>query len=191
MKSRMILAVAMMTGTLLAQGPGGPDGARRSGGPGGGMAGRGAALANAGALKTALGLTDPQVQQLRDLRKQQAEAAKPTMDQIRSKRQALAGAMENATPDSALVGQLMVDIRKLNESLKGLRDEREAKALALLTPDQKTKLTALDEARKLMPAVAQAAALGLLEPPRGSAAGRMNGAMARRGQAWAGRGQRQ
>ena len=37
----------------------------------------------------------------------------------------------------------MVDIRKLNESLKGLRDEREAKALALLTPDQKTKLTAL------------------------------------------------
>lgn len=159
------------------------------GGPmAGGMAGgRGAAIANADALKSALGLTDTQVQQLRDLRKQQAEAAKPTMDDIRAKRQALAEAMKSATPDSALVGQLMVDIRKLGDSLKGARDEREAKALAILTPDQKTKLAVLQEAQKLMPAVAQATALGLLEPPQGAVAKRMNGAMAQRGAARRGR----
>ena len=94
MKSRMILAVAMMTGTLLAQGPGGPDGARPATRRQDGR--RGAALANAGALKTALGLTDPQVQQLRS-----AQAAggsgEAAMDQIRVKRQALP-AMESATP---------------------------------------------------------------------------------------------
>jgi Spy/CpxP family protein refolding chaperone len=143
--------------------------------------GFGAALASADALKSALGLTDTQVQQLRDLRKQQADAAKPTLDAIRAKRQSLAEAMKSATPDSAQVGQLMVDIRKLGDSLKGTRDEREAKALAILTPDQKTKLTALREAQKLMPAVAQATALGLLEPPQGVAAERMRGAMAQRG----------
>lgn len=185
MKSGMIIAVLMLAGTLMAQGPGGHGGPMP-----GGMGGQGGALANADALKTALGLTDTQVQQLRDLRKQQADAAKPTMDQIRAKRQSLAEAMKSTTPDSALVGQLMVDIRKLGDSLKGLRDERETKALALLTPDQKTKLTALQQAQKLMPAVAQATALGLLEPSQGRGAERMRGAMARRGQGRAGRGQR-
>lgn len=198
MKIRTILAVTMMAGTMLAQGPGGPGGGRRFGGPGGpggpmadGMAGPRAAFANADALKTALGLTDTQVQQLRDLRTQQAEAAKPTLDQIRTKRQALAEAMKSASPDSALVGQLMVDIRKLGDSLKAARDTREASALALLTPDQKTKLTALQEAQKLMPAVAQATALGLLAPPQGPSADRMNGAMAGRGAARAARAARQ
>ena len=190
MKSRLILAVAMVAGTLLAQGPGGPDGPRRMGGPGGPRGPMAGGTANADALKAALGLADTQVQQLRDLRKQQAEAAKPTMVEIRTKRLALAEAMKSTTPDSTLVGQLMVDIRKLGDSLKSGRDEREAKALALLTPEQKTKLTALQEAQKLMPAVAQATALGLLEPPQG-AAGRMQGAMARRGAPRDGRGQRQ
>jgi len=157
---------------------------------GGGMAGGGAALANVDALKAVLGLTDTQVQQLRDLRKEQAEAAKPIMDEIRTKRQALAEAMKAATPDSVLVGQLMVDIRKLGDSLKGLRDQREVKALALLTPDQKKKLTTLQEAQKLMPAVAEATALGLLEPLPGAAGG-MRGAMAQRGAGMAGRGPRQ
>jgi Spy/CpxP family protein refolding chaperone len=195
MKSRMILTVVIMAGTLLAQGPGGPNGARRFGGPGGpmagGMAGGGAALANADALKTALGLTDAQVQQLRDLRKLQADAAKPIMDEIRGKRQAVADAMKSATPDSTLIGQLMVDIRKLNDSLKGLRADREAKALAILTPDQKTKLTALQDAQKLMPAVAQATALGLLAPPQGAAGRRMPGPMGQRGAARAGQPQLQ
>ncbi len=192
MKSKVVLVVAMMTGALLAQGPGGPGGQRHPGWPmGAGMARQGANLGNAGALKAALGLSDAQVQQLRDLRKQQAEEAKPTMDQIRAKREALAEAMKSATPDSALVGQLTVDIRKLGESLRNGRGERSSKALAILTPDQKAKLTALDEARKLMPAAGQAAALGLLEPPQGPAAERFKGAMARGGAASGGRMRRQ
>lgn len=198
MKSKLIWAAVLVAGTVLAQGPGGSGGAHRFGGPGGpmmgGMAGQGGALANADALKSYLGLTDTLVQQLHDLRKQQAEAAKPILDQIQTKRQAVADAMKSPTPDSTLIGQLMVDIRKLGDSLKGLRDDREAKALALLTPGQKTKLTALQEAQKLMPVVAQATALGLLEPPPGPAMNRMNGMngmMARRGAGMAGRGQRQ
>ncbi|HEY3443303.1 MAG TPA: Spy/CpxP family protein refolding chaperone [Paludibaculum sp.] len=198
MKNRLILTLALAAGTLLAQGPGGPGmGRGMMGGPGGpfagGMQGRGAALGNADALKTALGLTDAQVQQLRDLRTQQAEAAKPVMEQIRTKRQALAEAMKATSPDSVLIGQLMVDIRKLTDSLKSARADREAKALAILTPEQKTKLTALQEAQKLIPAVGQATALGLLAPPADTAAPGMGrpGGMGRRAPGMAGRGQRQ
>jgi len=196
MKNRLILTLALAAGTLLAQGRGGPGmGRGMMGGPGGpmapGMQGRGPGLANADALKTALGLSDAQVQQLRDLRTQQADAAKPVMEQIRAKRQALAEAMKATSPDSVLIGQLMVDIRKLTDSMKAARSEREAKALAILTPDQKTKLAALQEAQKLMPAVGQATALGLLAPPPDAGPRAMPGGMARRAPGMAGRGQRQ
>lgn len=125
--------------------------------------------ANADALKQYLSLTDAQVQQLKDLRRQQAESQRPTLEQIRDKRQQLAQAVRAASPDSALIGQLTVDIKNLSESLRSARTDLAAKAHNVLTPDQNTKLAALQEAQKLMPAAGQATALGLLVPPAGAA----------------------
>ncbi len=133
--------------------------------------------ANADALKQYLGLTDAQVQQLKDLRKQQAESQWPTMQQIRDKREQLREAVRAASPDSALIGQLTVDIKNLTETLRTNRTGLEAKAQALLTPDQKTKIAALAEAQKLMSAARQATALGLLAPAAGMEEG--SGMMAR------------
>lgn len=158
---RLSVMVVALAGVLLAQGPGGPEFRRNNMAP---RAQRMVMAANADALKQYLSLTDAQVTQLKDLRRQEAESLRPTMEQIRSKRQQLGEAVRAQSPDSALIGQLTVDIKNLTASLKSARTDLSAKAQAVLTPDQKTKLAALDEARKLMPAAGQATALGLLAP---------------------------
>lgn len=166
---RLTVVLFMLAGTLLAQGPGGPGFRRNGVGP---RMQQMQPAGNADALKQYLGLTDAQVQQLRDLRKQQAESQRPAMEQIRDKQQQLREAVRATNPDAALIGQLTVDIKKLTESMMANRTDLQAKAQALLTPDQKTKMAALEQAQKLMPAAGQATALGLLAPPAG-AAGKM------------------
>src|SRR5262245_60961559 len=133
---RMTLTLCLVAGTLMAQGPGGP-GVRRAWA---GQPGRPGMAANSDALKEALGLSDAQVQQLRDLRKQQFEAARPSFEQAREKRQQLAEAMRAENPDPTKVGQLMVELKRLRQSGGGLRDDLQAKARAILTPEQQTKL---------------------------------------------------
>ena len=175
---RLSVMVVALAGVLLAQGPGGPGFRRNNMAP---RAQRMGMAANADALKQYLNLTDAQVTQLKDLRKQQAESLRPTMEQIRSKRQQLGEAVRAQSPDSALIGQLTVDIKNLAASLKSARTDLSAKAQAVLTPDQKTKLASLDEARKLMAAAGQATALGLLAPPEGAGGQGMGMMMGRPG----------
>jgi periplasmic protein CpxP/Spy len=176
---KLILAIALTVGLALAQGPGGGVGRGAAGfGPGGGGG-------NLDAAKSALGLTDAQISQLKELRTAQFEAMRPTMEQARAKQQELRQLMQSSNPDSAAVGKLMVETKALREQVKQARNDREAKALAILTPDQKTKLQTLQEAQKLMPAVREATALGLLDVPEPGA-----GAMARARQMQRGAGAR-
>jgi len=162
---------------LSAQGWAGPRGGRAWGaGPGWAAAGQNPPAP--AALKEALGLSDQQMQQLRDLRKQTAEDNRAVVEQIRSKRQELAALMQSANPDPAKVGQLMVDIRKLEDQRKARVEEFRTKALALLTAEQKQKLADLEKALTLAPAARQAVGLGLIAPPQRGAglagrAGRM------------------
>jgi Spy/CpxP family protein refolding chaperone len=117
----------------------------------------------AGALKEYLGLSDAQVQQIREIAKQQAEGVKPIADQMREKANALREEMKKESPDQAKVGQLSVDLKNLREQMKSKRAARGDSISAILTPEQRTKLKALEEAAKLGPAVRQAAALGLID----------------------------
>lgn len=120
------------------------------------------------ALKEALGLTDQQVQQLLELRKQTADDNRSVAEQIRTKRQELANLMQTANPDPARAGQLLVDIKKLEEQRRARLEEFRSKALALLTADQKQKLADLEKALRLGPAARQAVGLGLIAPPQGT-----------------------
>jgi Spy/CpxP family protein refolding chaperone len=134
------------------------------------------------ALKEAVGLTDAQAQQLRDLRKQQFQAAKPTFEQLRDKRQALAEAMKAEDPNPAQVGQLMVDMKKLGQTMRATQTENRAKAQEILTPEQKGKLQELQQAGRKGMAARQAMAAGLLAPPeRGEWGAGMPGAVMQRG----------
>lgn len=120
------------------------------------------------ALKEALGLTDQQMQQLLDLRKQAAEDNRAVVEQIRAKRQELATLMQAANPDAAKAGQLLVDIKKLEDQRRAKLEEFRTKALALLTAEQKQKLADLEKALTLGPAARQAVGLGLIVPPQGA-----------------------
>jgi Spy/CpxP family protein refolding chaperone len=178
MRKLILLTVALAT-TMLAQ----PPGPRRGFGPGAPQADRPAAQLTA--LKDYLGLTDAQVASLRDARTKQAEANKPLRDQLQTKVAALRTEMQKANPDASVVGNLQVEIKRLREQLRTSRHAVNADALAILSPDQQAKLKALEEARKLFPAAAQAGAMGLIavpEPPAGAGAGmrpmrRMGGGM--------------
>ncbi len=127
------------------------------------------------ALKQALDLTDAQSQQIRDIARQQSESVKPIADQMREKGNALREEMKKESPDQAKVGQLSVDLKNLREQLKSKRAERGDSISAVLTPEQREKLKKLEEAAKLMPAVRQAAALGLIQPELSQGSERASG----------------
>ncbi len=119
------------------------------------------------ALKQALNLTDAQVTQLQQLQQSARAAAQPVAAQIHTRQQALDQAMRQTSPDPLTVGRLMVEIKGLREQIR-LSDEKfHAQAVALLTADQKTKLKTLEDAAKLQPAIGQAVALNLIQPPQG------------------------
>lgn len=170
---KRMISMAILTATvLLAQGPGGP-GPRGRQFAGGKQAGAGPA--RIGAVREALDLTDSQVQQLRDLRKSQMEALKPTFEQMRTKQEALKKEMDTDNPNPATVGQLTVELKALRKSIADGQAERVSKAQAILTPEQQDKLKGLKDARGRMPAVQQAMVLGLLAPPEGAGAQMMRG----------------
>lgn len=161
-----VIVLAMVAAAPLgAQGWAGPRGGRAWGaGPGWAAAAQNPPAR--AALKEALGLSDQQMQQLLDLRKETAGDNRAVVEQIRSKRQELAALMQSANPDPAKAGQLLVDIKKLEDQRKARVEEFRTRALALLTAEQKQKLADLEKALTLTPAARQAAGLGLIAPPQ-------------------------
>ena len=143
---------ALLCGTMLAQVPPFEDGERR-GGPRGEQ------------LKNFLELTDEQVDGLRGLHRSSRESLMPMLQEMRQKQSELRDAMEQETPDTAYVGQLVVDLKDSREQLKAKRAENRDQALALLTPGQIEALESLKQVMELGPAAHQALRMNLLEGP--------------------------
>jgi Spy/CpxP family protein refolding chaperone len=101
------------------------------------------------ALKSYLSLSDAQVTSLMQLGKQARLGN-------RDERQELRKAMRSGTPE---------EVAALRKRLRDSRSGVQGQAQNILTPEQRTKLTALQDAAKLAPALRQAAVLGLLDPP--------------------------
>jgi Spy/CpxP family protein refolding chaperone len=119
----------------------------------------------ANAAKEYLSLTDTQVENLRALQQQFREESKPTFEQIRAKTGELREAIRQETPDGTLIAQLRSDIAALREQIHTKRTDYRTQSVNVLNADQQTKLAALEEALKLVPAAHGAAALNLLEGP--------------------------
>lgn len=124
------------------------------------------------ALQEQLQLTDQQMTQLRDLRKQQFEAMKPQLQQLRTATQSLRDLTQSANPDAAAVGKQTLEVKNLREQIRAGREDLDKKARAVLTPQQLEKLKDLEAALKMVAAGRQAQALGLIEGPAASAGGR-------------------
>lgn len=149
------LAVLLCAGMLVAQ-QGAPDRGRRN-------------MMQTDQLRAYLGLTDQQMQELQGVQSSFREAARPLMQQIADKANALRQARQQNPVDSALVSQLQGDLKGLRDQVESLRTQYRTQAQGFLTADQKAKLDALEKALELMPAARQAVGLNLLEAPAGAA----------------------
>ena len=158
---------ALVCGTMLAQvSP--LEGGERRGGPRGEQ------------LKNFLELTGEQVDGLGGLHRSSRESLMPMLQKMRQKQSELRDAMAQEAPDSAYVGQMIVDLKALREQLKAKRAENRDQALALLTAGQIETLESLKQAMELGPAAHQAVRMNLLEGPE-RPFGRMGQRMARFG----------
>lgn len=116
-------------------------------------------------LKAYLTLTDSQVNQLQTLVQSERQANQTRVQEINTKEQQLRTLLNNNSNDAAALGRLLIDIQALRRQITTTSDNFRTQAIALLTDAQKPKLTALDAASKLAPAIRQAIGVNLLAPP--------------------------
>jgi Spy/CpxP family protein refolding chaperone len=134
------------------------------------------------ALKTALDLSDQQIEQLTALRKEERQALQPVRQEMQQAQQALRDATAAGTPDPAVIGKLTLQFRGLRQQVQQSNQTYRDRALGLLNEEQKTKVQNLQQAmqrlERMRPAIAAATQLNLLEAPR-KAAGAAVGAGAK------------
>ncbi|MCS7315230.1 MAG: hypothetical protein RMI94_04810 [Bryobacterales bacterium] len=117
------------------------------------------------ALKSYLGLQDSQIESLRQLRQQQTQAIQSLVAELAARQRALREQLDRGVTDTAALGRALLEIEGLRKRLTEVENAARNQALAILSSDQRAKLDALEQARKLEAAVRQAIALGLLAPP--------------------------
>jgi Spy/CpxP family protein refolding chaperone len=116
-------------------------------------------------LKQYLGLSDAQLEQLRQILADRDRATQAIYQQISAKQMELHNLMESGSNDALRIGTLTLEIRNLQKQIGSPQDSFRQRALAVLTPEQRTKLAGLDQVLKLSPAASQGVMLLLLEPP--------------------------
>ena len=132
-------------------------------------------------LKSYLGLTDAQIEQMQKAREDSRTNLEAVHTQIQEKNQALRALLETAAPDPAAVGKLVIETSALRKKVQESHESVRQSVLNVLTGEQKTKLAGLQSAADLRPAIQQAMALGLLAPADGPGFGGMMGPMRRPG----------
>lgn len=118
------------------------------------------------ALKDVLGLSDAQVQQLVEMRQKAAEDNRAVAEQIRAKRLELAELLKATNPDPLKIGQLHIEIQKLQQQRLTRLEQLRTQTMTVLTAAQKQKLADLEKALALARAARQAVGLGLIAPPQ-------------------------
>jgi hypothetical protein len=121
------------------------------------------------ALIQYLGLSDAQTQALQDVQKSRNAANQAIYKQINDKQTAINSLIAAGSSDALQVGQLTLDINNLRKQLLTSGAPFRDQALAVLTPDQKNKLTGLTNALQLQSAAYQAINLNLIDqlnPPK-------------------------
>ncbi len=157
MKLRLLAILTLAAASVFAQGPGGPP---PNGTP-----------PSPDALKMALGLTDAQVTALDQLQQTKRAQIQPILQQMATQQAALQDALQKTPPDAAAVAAILVQMQALQKQIQTVEASFLTQAVATLSADQKTKLTTLQNAQKLMEAVHQAEMFNLLTGPAGGPGG--------------------
>ncbi len=122
-------------------------------------------------LKTYLTLTDAQVTSLQTIQQNLHTSTDTTMQQIQTKQQTLNTQLAAGGATAASLGQLLLDIQTLRNSITQAETASQSQSLNVLTADQKTKLKVLTDASALRLQIDEATMLGLIAPPAGAQGG--------------------
>ena len=118
-------------------------------------------------LKSYLGLTDSQAESIRNARRQQRDGMQPAVQELKSKQQALKGALDSGRQDPNEIGRLTLEARAARQKMMDARKASAANTASMLTPEQRSKLEALKSGGRENRGAARAAArMGLLEGQR-------------------------
>jgi Spy/CpxP family protein refolding chaperone len=138
MKQAMAVAVAVSAvaaGLLRAAEPPTREGRRGGRGPMEGVA-------------TYLGLTDEQKAQLAEQREKTRPQMQALFGKMRDNHERMRQALEAPAPDPATVGAIAIEGHNLQQQMKAQREAHEKALRTMLTPEQQTKLDALEALRK-------------------------------------------
>ncbi|MCS6816974.1 MAG: Spy/CpxP family protein refolding chaperone [Blastocatellia bacterium] len=92
-------------------------------------------------LREYLGLTPEQVTQIQERLKAYRNEIFPLQQQLRAKSHELRLALDAPQPNATAIGQLVLERRALRQQLREKQQKLRADLEALLTPEQKQKLT--------------------------------------------------
>lgn len=115
-----------------------------------------------GALAEYLNLSAPQAEELQTLQNRFVEEIKAIQEEIREKRMRIQAELQNEFPDANLIGQLLIEIKKLNEKKKTVKGQYNEPALAILNPEQVRLLGPLQMALRLIRVARQAVHFNLI-----------------------------
>ena len=111
---------------------------------------------NIGALANYLELNEEQTAGLLALQARFIEEVKGIQEEIRAKKARIKSELNSEFPDANLIGQLMIEIKALNDQKLTIRAELNEPALALLNDDQLRALGPLKRAIRLARPAGQA-----------------------------------
>jgi len=135
----ILCAAFLLTAALVSAQPGHRFHGAVAGGPGMGD--------HTAMLTKVLGLNDSQQASVKDLSQKLDDTVKPLFDQMRTKHQAIKDGLDKNASAAAL-GQLLIDSHKIQLQIKAAHDSFTKEVAGLLTADQATKFTALQEMRQ-------------------------------------------
>jgi Spy/CpxP family protein refolding chaperone len=139
MQQKLITLIGLGVVTLLVA----PGATAQPWGPGEGRRGPG----GPGGPARFLELTEEQQAVAREAFEQQRPAMREIREKLRENREARREALETETPDPFAVGELVIEGHALQVQARALRDESKRALEAVLTPEQKQKLEALEAVR--------------------------------------------
>ena len=133
------------------------------------------------ALKAYLGLTDDQLLQMRKAGEESHQSAnqkvRAMQPQLEQKRMAIQQLLGGKNPDPTVLGKAVLELRTIEKQISEIHDGARLGALAVLTPEQRTKFKAIEDAALLPEATRDAIRMGLtpMGQPMGTSGNRGNG----------------
>jgi DNA repair exonuclease SbcCD ATPase subunit len=115
-----------------------------------------------GALAQYLNLSPSQTEELQTLQNRYIEEIQAIQEEIREKKARIKAELQSEFPDANLIGQLMIDIKKLNEEKMTVKAKYNEPALAILRPEQVRLLGPLKTALRLIRVARQAVHFNLI-----------------------------